>query len=229
MAFSASSACGGRSTPRTRCGEHQDAHPVGGHGDGQLLQPLRAPAEARAEGGGKPLGEALDHLLVGGQAVDLPQSDVDGGVADQTVVAAQVAGEVLDLELRLAEGLLQEDDVLQPRRLLQELLQALQLGPLGGEAGLAVVVRLPHVLCVLTAVGDMAHGPGLVQEQPELLRRHPDRAAEAPVTALLVEGPALIAAPHARHRLVQGHAGSVEALSLQLQVLLVPFFGSLPG
>lgn len=53
----------------------EQAHPVPGHADGEVLQALHAPLEACGKRGPQPLAEGQGDLLVSGEAVDLPEGE----------------------------------------------------------------------------------------------------------------------------------------------------------
>ena len=129
----------------------------------------------------------------------------------------QGAGELLDLQLRVGDGGLDGDDVLHVLRLGQQGLQPLQLGLLGHQAALRVVVRLADVLAALLLVGHMANRPHLVQEGLELVRGDAHRVvAGAVAAAVVVDRRLLKVAPQDLHQRPQVRVGGVEARGLHL-------------
>ena len=98
------------------------------------------------------------------------------------------------------------------------MVQAFQLGLLGDQAGLAVIVRLADVLRVLVPAGDVGGLPRLVQERGERLGRDADGTPQIAGAVALIDAAVLEPAAQALHNAADGLLRAVELLCFQRYV-----------
>ena len=107
----------------------------------------------------------------------------------------------------------------------KERLEPLQLGLLGDQAALRVVVGLADVIAVLLLVGDVAQLPHLGQQVLEPLRRHPGGVVRGAVAAVVVDRRPLEVAAHLLHQPLQTGDGVLEGGGLHLHMAGVDHLG----